>query len=212
MSQTSKSPVRLVVTTETSTAVDNAVPEVGYLAKRRVSKADITNAAIKIGLRDLRAVAAVIAGEDEPADLLPGDSHQPEHPPVVAAIVTSERGVLVGRRHDKTPEWTFIAGKVESGESTADAAVREVKEETGLRVVAAEREIGRRVHPKTGRTMIYLACGPTSGTEVFVGDPDELSEVRWVSLAEAERLLPGMFEPVHRYLIDHLQEGGPTHE
>lgn len=127
----------------------------------------------------------------------------PEPQPVVAAIVTSDLGVLVGRRNDGTPPWTFIAGEIEPGESPADAAIREVKEETGL-VVNYSRIIGRRVHPKTGRTMIYLACVPASGTDVHVGDPDELAEVRWASLDEVGVLLPGMFEPVQDFLRDEL--------
>lgn len=135
---------------------------------------------------------------------VPEEATKPERPPVVAAIVTCERGVLIGKRNDGKPPWTFIAGEVEPGESLVDAAIREVKEETGLRVVAAEREIARRVHPKTGRTMIYLACSPTGNTEVFVGDTEELAEVRWVTLAEAEELLPGLFEPVHRYLVEQF--------
>jgi hypothetical protein len=55
--------------------------------------------------------------------------------------------------------------------------------------------------------MIYLAAAPTHGTAVFVGDAIELAEVRWVSLAEADDLLPGMFEPVHEYLSYELGEG-----
>lgn len=140
----------------------------------------------------------------EEYDHVPEEATKPERPPVVAAIVTCARGVLIGKRHDGKPPWTFIAGEVEPGESLADAAIREVKEETGLRVVAAEREIARRVHPKTGRTMIYLACSPTGNTDVFVGDKDELAEVKWASLAQAEELLPGLFEPVHRYLVEQL--------
>jgi 8-oxo-dGTP pyrophosphatase MutT (NUDIX family) len=128
------------------------------------------------------------------------DSHTPEPQPVAAAIVTSPLGVLIGKRNDGKPPFTFIAGEVEPGESAADAAVREVKEETGLVVRAGDYEIGRRVHPKTGRTMIYLPCTPTEGTNVFVGDPEELAEVRWISLAEADELLPGLFDPVR----DHL--------
>lgn len=131
------------------------------------------------------------------------DSHpatEPERQPVVAAIVTSHLGVLCGRRHDNKPPWTFIAGEVEPGESQVDAAVREVKEETGLRVRAGHQEIGRRVHPKTGRTMIYLACSPMEGTDVFVGDEEELAEVRWLSLAEVDTLMPGVFEPVREHL------------
>ena len=134
----------------------------------------------------------------------PEDSARPEPQPVVAAIVTSPLGVLVGRRNDGNPPWTFIAGEVEPGEAPADAAVREVKEETGLLVHTAPQEIGRRVHPQTGRTMIYLACYPDRGTDVFVGDEHELAEVRWVGYDEAHQLLPGMFELVDAHLRTEL--------
>jgi hypothetical protein len=33
--------------------------------------------------------------------------------PIIAAIVTSTKGVLVGRRNDRTPPWTFIAGELD---------------------------------------------------------------------------------------------------
>lgn len=128
---------------------------------------------------------------------------QPEPQPVVAAIVTSEHGVLIGKRNDGKPPWTFIAGEIEPGESPADAANREVKEETGL-LVSTGRVIGRRVHPHTGRTMIYLACKPKADTDIFVGDTMELSEVRWASLEEVVELLPGLYEPVRRYLAQVL--------
>jgi excisionase family DNA binding protein len=129
----------------------------------------------------------------------PGDLAEPTMQPVVAAIVTSDRGMLVGRRNDGKPPWTFIAGEIEPGESPEDAAIREVKEETGCLVRAGDI-IGQRQHPATGRTMIYIAAMPTHGTDVFVGDADELSEVRWVGLAEADELLPGMYGPVREYL------------
>ena len=64
--------------------------------------------------------------------------------PVVAAIVVSDRGVLIERRHDGQPLWTFPAGEQDAvkDENPADTAIREVKEETGLRVYVVE-EIGR---------------------------------------------------------------------
>lgn len=131
---------------------------------------------------------------------VPEPAATPERQPVVAAIVTSHLGVLASRRNDGKPPWGFISGEIEPGENQVDAAIREVKEETGLEVRAGHQEIGRRVHPKTGRTMIYLACSPVAGTDVFVGDPEELAEVRWLSLAEVDTLMPGVFEPVREHL------------
>ncbi len=148
---------------------------------------------------DLQRLRRELLDRQEAASV-PEPSTAPEHQPVVAAVVTCPLGVLVGRRNDGKPPWTFIAGEIEPGESAADAAVREVKEETGLLVAAESVEIGRRVHPKTRRTMIYLACQPTEGTKVFVGDPEELAEVRWIGLREADELLPGLFTPVREHL------------
>lgn len=130
---------------------------------------------------------------------------KPQRPAVIAAIVTSRLGVLAGRRNDGSPPWTFIAGENEPGESPADTIIREAKEETGL-LIKAKGTIGERVHPKTGRLMVYVAAVPAGrDRRVFVGDPDELAEVRWLTLAEADELLPGMFAPVRAHLGNILR-------
>jgi 8-oxo-dGTP pyrophosphatase MutT (NUDIX family)/transcriptional regulator with XRE-family HTH domain len=125
---------------------------------------------------------------------------------VVAAIVTSDRGVLVTRRVDQNPPWGFTAGWGEPGESPEDTMIREVKEEADLRIQVGEY-LGERDHPDTGKHMIYYAARPTHGTEIHLGDKGELTEVRWVSLAEADELLPGMFGPVREHLARELGEG-----
>lgn len=142
---------------------------------------------------DLADLRAQLAPKRNPAD----DEWGPQ--PVVAVIVTSEAGVLVGKRRDGKPPWTFIAGEIEPQESPADAGVREVKEETGLEIRAGEI-LGTRVHPLTGRVMIYMTGEPVHDLGIFVGDERELAEVGWVTLAEADELLPGMFRPVRDYL------------
>ncbi len=158
---------------------------------------------------ELRLRAPIVHEPDKPpataGELMTRPTTEPQ--PVVAAIVTSRQGVLIGKRNDGTPPWTFIAGWIEPGERPEDAAVREVKEETGVEVRIGE-EIGRRVHPATGRPMIYLAAKPTHSTKLIVGDEAELAEVRWASLAEAEELMPDMFEPVREHLARVLAGKG----
>jgi 8-oxo-dGTP diphosphatase len=122
---------------------------------------------------------------------------------VIAAIVTHRGSVLVGRRLDGEPPWTFIAGEQEPGEAPGDTIIREVKEETGLDIRPGTI-IGEREHPATGRHMIYMSARPVRGTKIYVGDPAELAEVRWVSAAEADELLPGMFGPVRGYLAEQI--------
>jgi 8-oxo-dGTP pyrophosphatase MutT (NUDIX family) len=181
-------------------ARESGVPDTVLCSRAEVSRATLNR---KLGPRPQEAVLAEF---DTRGEFVPEDATTPEHSPVVAAIVTSARGVLVGRRNDGKPPWTFIAGEIEPGESQADAAVREVKEETGLLVEAGAHEIGRRVHPKTGRTMIYLPCHPTGKLDVFVGDEDELAEVKWASLTELDELMgtANIFEPVLAHLRDQL--------
>jgi 8-oxo-dGTP diphosphatase len=83
-----------------------------------------------------------------------------------------------------------------------DAAMRETREETGL-AVRAERIIGSRRHPDTGRLIVYVAATPVSDKD-GVADGIELVEVRWAGLAEAVELIGEMSEAVRRYLIRSL--------
>jgi len=128
---------------------------------------------------------------------------------VVVAIVTTGSRVLVTRRADGQPPYGFVAGGIEPGEIPAQAAEREVWEETGLRVRAGE-EIGRRIHPATGRELVYVAAFPAGPrTEVSARDGSGLAAAFWADLAEADRLMPGMFPTVCAYLARALTTARP---
>ncbi|MGW4503830.1 NUDIX hydrolase [Streptomyces sp. NPDC004436] len=133
-------------------------------------------------------------------EAVPNDAAAPRRP-VAGAVVAHEGRVLLVRR--RVPEgglsWQFPAGKVEPGETSEEAAVRETKEEAGLDVVAVAR-LGERVHPLTGRHVSYTACAMVGGT-AHAADADEIAEVAWVTLSEIPRYIPyGLFEPVQRHL------------
>jgi len=122
----------------------------------------------------------------------------PEQPHVALAIITSDQGVLVAKRKDGIPPWTFLGGDIEPGESSADAMRRRVQAEAGLPVTSVHF-IGRRIHPKTSRVMVYGHVEVGAG-EPQLGDPEDLDEVRWVSIDETRTLMPDMYGPVRVYL------------
>ena len=122
----------------------------------------------------------------------------PEQPHVALAIITSDRGVLVARRRDGIPPWTFLGGEIQPGETSGDALRRKVRDEAGLPVNSV-RFIGRRIHPKTSRVMVYGHVDVGPGDPVN-GDPEDLEEVRWVSIDETRDKMPDMYQPVRAYL------------
>jgi len=122
-------------------------------------------------------------------------------PAIAAAVIAHDGKVLLVKRRVKegSLSWQFPAGAIEEGESASQAATREAKEETGL-TVADSKVLGERVHPNTGRTMIYVACDLVEGN-ARVADDDELSEFAWLKRGELAEYVPyGFFEPVQAHL------------
>ncbi len=176
---------------------------------------DLANGTPAVPLSEIDAVIEQLQGMKDIAQLA-REHHEPEgraerwqraaeQPTIVAAIVTSDRGVLITQRRDGKPPWGFVTGEHEIKDDRLEVtAGRELKEEVGLEDVQIEAEIGRRVHPATGRLIVYFAAAPTPGTEAHVVDQDELADVKWASLAEALELMPDMFQPVRDYLAEQL--------
>ena len=173
---------------------------------RDEEKLKLAPLAKKLGVSRTRAYEFL---QSKPEDPEPTEepSTKPEPVPVVVAIVSSHLGVLTARRTDGKPPLAFISGEIEPGESPADAAIREVKEETGL-IIKTGRIIGRRVHPQTNRSLTYVAAWPASGdTRISVLDEEELSSVQWMSFTEiTDALGTNLFEPVRKHLKRTLED------
>lgn len=134
---------------------------------------------------------------------------EPEAPPVAAAIIVHDGRVLLVRRRITEGElsWQFPAGVVEPGESGEQAAVRETLEETGL-TVSEVKTLGERVHPATGRRMIYVVCAQVTG-EAYVADVDELAEVAWCDRVGVAERVPFPFYPAVQEYLDEVLRGDP---
>jgi 8-oxo-dGTP diphosphatase len=102
-------------------------------------------------------------------------------------LVVRDGQVLLVHR-PKYDDWTFPKGKAEDGETDEECALREVREETGLRCelvseVGTTEYLDSKGRPKHVRWWVMQPLGG-----VFTPS-EEVDEVRWAAPADAARLL-----------------------
>lgn len=122
------------------------------------------------------------------------DHHVVRYPAPAAATVVLDpaRGVLLLWRHRFITDswgWEVPAGRVDPGETPAQAAAREVLEETGWRPGPVRPLV--RYEAAHGSTDLVFHAFVADGAE-HVGDPSDPSEserVEWVPLDEVRRLV-----------------------
>ena len=115
---------------------------------------------------------------------------------VVLGIITCSCRVLIIQRAMISVEipdlaWALPGGKVEDGENLEQAVIREVAEETGLRLGDVHL-LCARIIPRTPRLALYYHCPlpdlQTDGFDVWPTpefDRREVSAAAWVSGQEA---------------------------
>lgn len=121
----------------------------------------------------------------------------------VAAVVWDGNGQLLVVRRGRPPGaglWSIPGGRVEPGETDAEAVVRELAEETGL-AVAVGALIGTVVRPGPGGVLyeIHDYAATLVGGTLHAGD--DAAEARWVTPAELRALptAPDMVETLTRW-------------
>ncbi|GAC1585481.1 MAG: NUDIX hydrolase [Candidatus Elarobacter sp.] len=118
-------------------------------------------------------------------DTLPGENGKPhlvevvEHAQAVAVIVrpAPDRMLLVRQyRHPLGREnWEIVAGGMEPGESPEDAAVRELREETGYRAKRVERLWSAFTAPGFCEERLHFCA--VDGYDVGAAEPDENEKI-----------------------------------
>jgi 8-oxo-dGTP pyrophosphatase MutT (NUDIX family) len=118
--------------------------------------------------------------------------------PSVTVVLRDGAGRVLLARHADNNEWLLVGGSIEAGESPADAAVREMWEETRLVVTltklvgvfgGADYIIRYRNGDRTSYvTTVFEAKGDDSCAELHL-DNAELLEVRFVARHELSGLV-----------------------
>lgn len=105
--------------------------------------------------------------------------------------------------------WAVLAGHVDLGESVLDAAVREVREGSGVVVAAEDLEPLTTLHrfepggpPVEQRCDMFFEARRWAGSP-RVAEPDKATAMAWFPLDALPEVVPH-----ERLVLDHLADGG----
>ena len=122
----------------------------------------------------------------------------------MGAIVTDEAGrlLLIQRGHEpETGRWSLPGGRIEPGESDAQAVVRETREETGLQVTCGAL-VGSVERPGPRGTVLDIRDYSATVTGGTLTAGDDAADARWVAPGELDSL------EITEGLVDALTEWG----
>jgi 8-oxo-dGTP diphosphatase len=85
--------------------------------------------------------------------------------------------------------WCFVGGEVEAGESHECAIVREVSEEIGIDVRAAEK-VHETISPNGEYRLHWIRVKPSDENQALTLHEKEVAEARWLSPTEGVLLEP----------------------
>jgi 8-oxo-dGTP diphosphatase len=110
--------------------------------------------------------------------------------PCVGAVVTDGQGrlLMIKRGHEPGAGlWSIPGGRIEPGETDAEALVREMLEETGLAVEVGPL-IGRVRRPGLDGAVIDIRDYAATVTGGTLRPGDDAADARWVEAADLDSL------------------------
>ncbi len=129
-----------------------------------------------------------------------------------------QKVLLVKNKGTDTSYYTLPGGAVEKGETLKEAAIREVKEETGLDVqVGGIFSVGEAFFEERGHHAIFFTfVGKIIGGEINISFPEEIEEVTWMDVTEAEKYIhitnefEGLLSDIHTvpYMLREIEKKG----
>ncbi|MBH9966213.1 NUDIX hydrolase [[Bacillus] enclensis] len=102
-----------------------------------------------------------------------------------------EKVLLVKNTGKNGSYYTLPGGAAEPGETLEEAAIREVKEETGLDAEIRDIfSVGEGFFEDRGHHAVFFTFrGRITGGEITISRPEEIEEVRWMDAEDAEKYI-----------------------
>lgn len=129
-------------------------------------------------------------------------------PTVATGVAVIDDGKILLVRRGREPNkglWAVPGGKVDPGETLAEAATREVREETGLLVELAEIIwVGEYIDEDHHLVLIDFVGVPTGGS---LSPGDDATDLQWVDVEDAFGLdMPTTMTELLEVLLEMMDE------
>jgi len=126
------------------------------------------------------------------------------HPCAIVLVRRGEEFLLVRKAAWPAGRYSLVAGFLDLGESLEECAIREVLEETGIKVKNV-RYVGSQHWPFPSQLMAGFVADYAGGD--LQVDGDELEDARWFSIQEMPAALPSR-RSIARWITDRFAVAG----
>ena len=131
-----------------------------------------------------------------------------------AAVILVKNGKILLARHRKhnSQYWVIPGGTVEAGETLEQAAIREIEEETGLKIKILKLAFVSETIDEAGRkhTIDFFFNGSIISGVLKKGDDQRLSEVRFIPFHQigALKFYPHIMPELKEAVRTNFRESG----